>query len=326
MPADRPAVAGERWDAVVVGGGPAGLAAATWLARYRRRTLVVDAGDHRNKAVTRTHGYLTRDGASPRELLDAAREQLAEYPNVELVADDVTSITGSIGEFSVNTASGESHGALRVVLACGVVDAMPDVEGVGEHYGESLFHCPSCDGFDARDRDVVVLGWGEHVVGFALGLLDWARSVTLVTDGHTFEGDTDARQSLARHGILVIEEGADALLGARGDLQGVRLRGGTVLPAQLTFFSIAHEPRNQLAVALGCRVSEEGCVLVDAHGQTTVAGVYGAGDLVPGYQLVQVAAAKGTTAGVGAAESLRGERPLPDQPGRAPDVEAELEQ
>ena len=326
MPADRTALPGERWGAVVVGGGPAGLAAATWLARYRRRTLVVDAGDHRNKAVTRTHGYLTRDGASPAELLESAREQLAAYPNVEIVRDEVTAITGSIGGFEVSTASGARHGALRVVLACGVVDELPDVEGAQDHYGESLFHCPSCDGFDGRDRDVVVLGWSEHVCGFALGLLDWARSVTLVTDGHTFEGDDSSRAALARHEIAVVEEGASALEGGRGDLTGVRLASGALLPAQLAFFSIAHHPRNDLATSLGCELAEEGCVRVDEHGQTTVPGVYAAGDLVPGYQLVQVAAAKGTTAGVGAAQSLRGEPALPGEPERAPAVEDELDE
>lgn len=310
----------------MVGGGPAGLAAATWLGRYRRRTLLIDAGDHRNKAVTRTHGYLTRDGAAPSELLESARSQLAQYPNVELVADEVDAVTGEIGAFTVTTSSGASHGALRVVLACGVVDEMPEVDGVDVHYGESLFHCPSCDGFEGRDRDVVVLGWSEHVCGFALGLLDWSRSITLVTDGRRYEGDDDTLASLHRHGIAVVEEPAVALEGTRGDLTGVRLGSGTVLPAQLVFFSIAHHPRNQLATSLGCDVTGEGCVIVDEHGQTTVPGVYGAGDLVPGYQLVQVAAAKGTTAGVGAAQSLRGEAPLPGEPERAPDVEIELDE
>lgn len=293
-----------RWDAIVVGGGPAGLAAATWLARYRRRTLVIDAGEHRNQHVSHTHGYLTRDVATPRELLDAARTDLRSYAEVELSSGTVTAIHGSSGRFRVET-DGPTHHARRIVLATGVVDVLPEVENVMEHYGESLFHCPSCDGYEARDRDVVVLGWSEHVCGFALSLLDWASSVTLVTDGHRFEGDHDQRELLAVNGVTVLEQRAAALIGARGDLQAVRLSDGTDVKSQLAFFSIAHEVRNQLAHSLGCRLSEEGCVLVDEHGETSVAGVFAAGDLVPGYQLVQVAAAKGTTAGLGCAESLR---------------------
>src|SRR5688572_17515103 len=202
----------EGWDAIVVGGGPAGLAAATWLARYRRRTLVIDAGDHRNKHVTHTHGYLTRDDASPPELLATARADLAAYDEVELTAGNVTAISGSIGRFRVET-DGSTHQARRIVLATGVVDVLPEVDGVMEHYGESLFHCPSCDGYEARDRDVVVLGWSEHVCGFALTLLNWASSVTLVTDGHRFEGDHDQRALLAVNGITVVEQGAAELIG-----------------------------------------------------------------------------------------------------------------
>jgi thioredoxin reductase len=295
----------QRFDAIVVGGGPAGLAAATWLARYRRRTLVIDAGEHRNRMVTRTHGYLTRDGAAPRELLETACADLDEYDHIERVSARVTDITGSIGRFRVTTDDGETHRARRIVLATGVVDELPKVGGVDEHYGESLFHCPSCDGFEARDRDIVVLGWNEHVCGFALTLLDWARSITLVTDGHRFEGDNDQRELLAVNGITVVEQGARELVGTRGDLRAVRLADGSDVPAQLVFFSIAHHVRNELARSLGCELADAGCVQVDEHGGTTVPGVFAAGDLVPGYQLVQVAAAKGTTAAIGCAESLR---------------------
>jgi thioredoxin reductase len=298
----------EVWDAVVVGGGPAGLAAATWLARYRHRTLLVDAGEHRNKDVDRTHGYLTRDGASPGELLEEACADLDGYAEVERRSGTVDAIAGESGGFVVTIGDDDVH-ARRIVLATGVVDELPKVDGVDEHYGADLFHCPSCDGYEARDRDVVVLGWSEHVVGFALTLLDWARSVTLVTDGHRFEGDDEHRAALARHDIAVVEIGATALVGHRGALEGVDLADGRRLRAQLAFFSIAHHPRNRLATALGCRITEEGCIVVDEHGTTTVPGVYAAGDVIPGPQLVQVAAAKGTVAGLGCAESLRLDRP-----------------
>lgn len=307
----------------MIGGGPAGLGAATWLARYRRRTLVIDGGDHRNKLVGTTHGYLTRDGVPPRELLDAARSDLQQYADVDLLHGEVRAVRGTLGHFEVVT-DDVTHRALRVVLATGVVDELPRVGNVLEHYGESLFHCPSCDGYEGRDRDVVVLGWSEHVVGFALTLLDWSRSITLVTDGHTFEGDAEHRDALARNGIALVEQAATDLLGRRRDLAAVRLADGTELRCQLAFFSIAHHPRNQLALDLGCRTTPEGCIWVDEHGQTSVPGVYAAGDVVPGFQLVQVAAAKGATAGVGCAVSLRDEPPLPGGPERAPDLDEEL--
>lgn len=319
-PVGRP----EAWDAVVVGGGPAGLAAATWLGRYRRRTLVFDHGQHRNRAVEQAHGYLTMDPASPAELLERARAGVARYDGVELRSLEVTAVRGEAGRFAVDAADGSCVEALRIVLATGVRDVKPAITGFDEHYGADVFHCPSCDGLEAEERDVVALGWSEDIAGFALELLDWAATVTVVTDGRRFEGDEARREALARHGVRVLEEEATSFVGGRGDLRAVRLAGGEELPCSLAFFSIDHRPRSPVALALGCEHSDEGCLLVDEHGETSVPGVYAAGDITPGLQLLQVATAKGTTAGVGCARSLRREPPLPGAPHRAPVVEREL--
>ena len=237
----------------------------------------------------------------------------------------MTAIRGEEGRFAVDLADGTCVEAKRVVLATGVRDVFPDVDGFHEHYGASVFHCPSCDGLEAEDRHVVALGWSPDVAGFALELLDWAASVTVVTDGHRFEGDHERRQALTRNGIRLVEDAAASFEGTRGDLRGVRLAGGEELACSLAFFSIDHRPRAPLAEALGCERSDEGCLIVDDDGETTVAGVYAAGDITPGYQLIQVAAAKGTTAGVACATSLRREPPSPGGPRRAPDVGGELD-
>lgn len=312
------------WDAVVIGGGPAGLAAATWLGRYRRRTLVLDHGEYRNRAVELSHGYLTMDPSSPSELLDAARRGVDRYATVERREAEVTGIRGDIGGFTVELVDGSSVESMRVVLATGVRDVKPSIEDFDEHYGASVFHCPSCDGLEAEGHDVVALGWSEEIAGFALELLDWAGTVTVVTDGHRFEGDVEQRAALTRNGIRLVEDEAKAFIGTRGDLRAVRLSGGESLPCSLAFFSIDHRPRSPLADALGCTYTGAGCVQVDESGETTVPGVYAAGDITPGYQLIQVATAKGTTAGVGCALSLRREPPLPGAPERAPVVEEEL--
>lgn len=314
----------EIWDVAVVGGGMSGLAAATWLGRYRRRTVVFDHGQNRNRSVDQAHGYLGLDPASPSEILDAARAGVDRYPDVVQRSLEVVQVRGELGSFEVDGVDGSCTRALRVVLATGVRDVKPEIEGFDEHYGASVFHCPSCDGLEAGDRHIVSLGWSEDIAGFALELLDWAASVTVVTDGHRFEGDEQRRDALARHGIRLVERGARAFVGTRGDLQAVRLADGEEIPCSMAFFSIAHKPRSPLAEALGCEVDDDGSLVVDAHGETTVPGVYAAGDITPGYQLLQVAAAKGTTAGVGCARSLRREPPLPGAPRRAPVVEEEL--
>lgn len=306
-------------DAVVVGGGAAGLAAATWLARYRRSVLVVDSGDYRSAAVERSHGYLGRDPQSPMDLLARGREELLAYPTAGIWQAEVDAVARrDDGLLTVTSTHGEVL-AHRVVLACGVVDAKPAIDGIDEHYGASVFHCPACDGYEARDRDVIALGWDRRLVGFASTLLNWARSVTIVTAGRSFEGDEDCRAVLAGNGIPVLEHAAAGLVGTRGDLTGVLLEDGTLLPASLVFFSVAHRPRTGLAVSLGCELDDEGYVMVDGEGATSVEGVFAAGDLTPGLQLVQVAAASGAVAGVGCAQSFFGERGAPTSPEPAPD-------
>jgi thioredoxin reductase len=306
-------------DAVVVGGGPAGLAAALWLGRYRRSVVVVDSQDYRSARVEHSHGYLGRDPQTPAELMARGREELLAYPTASVRHSSVTAIgRREDGLFDVSLDDG-SLVAHRIVLATGVKDAFPAVTGFDEHYGASAFHCPACDGYEARDCDVVALGWDAHLVGFASTLLNWAKSVTVVTDGHRFEGDEACRQTLADNQIELIEQDAVEFVGSRGNLESVLLRDGRCLPASLVFFSLRHTPQVGLAESLGCRLDDDGYVSVDRSGETTVAGVYAAGDLTPQLQLVQVAAASGAVAGVGAAQSFFGKSGAPTSPEPGPD-------
>jgi thioredoxin reductase len=306
------------WDVIVVGGGPAGLAAATWLGRYRRRTLLLDDGTYRNRWTESSHGYLGSDPSTPDDLRDRALDGLAAYPEVVRRAARVDGAARSGDGGFVLQIDGREERARRLVLATGVVDEFPDIEGFFEHYGASIFHCPSCDGFEARDRDVVCIGWDEHVPGFALSLLDWARSVTVVTDGRRFDADEEDRSRLVAAGIDVVQRTCVGFEGERGSLRGLRFEDGATISCDLAFFSIAHHPNTELAVQLGCELTDEGCLQVDEACRTSVDGVYGAGDLTPGIQLVQVAAAKGAIAGVECARAFHGERGAPASPTPAP--------
>jgi thioredoxin reductase len=293
------------------------------LGRYRRRTVVVDNAKQRNLPAVASHGYLTRDGCSPGEFIDTARAEADAYETVELVGADITELhadgpafTARLGTRTVRTR--------RVVLATGVEDVHPDIPGFGELYGRSIFHCSCCDGFESRGMDVVAIGWGEHSAGYALDLLDWGANVVLITNGNSFEGDSTVREVLARHDIEVVEERVEELLADGDGMKAVRVASGRVIDAQRAFFSIEHKPRNGLAQRLGCTLDDMGYIEVGEHGETSVEGVYAAGDVTPGEQLVQAAAAEGAIAGIACAMSLRGEpspAPVPD-PG--PDPEEEL--
>lgn len=290
-------------DVLVVGGGPAGLSAATWLGRYRRSAVVVDDGRPRNRWTTATHGYLGADPVDPKELIGRARRDVARYPAVRLVTGRVHAVRADDDGFTADV-DGQPCRFRRVILANGVADRFPDVDGFFDHYGTSVFHCPSCDGFEARDRPVAVLGWDRHVAGFAAELSEWASAVTVVTDGRRFDAEKEQRDLLAGLGVDVVEDGAARLVGDKGDLRAVELHGGAEVPAEMVFFSIAHDRKDALADPLGCERNDEACLVVDADQRTTVDGVYAAGDITPGPQLVQVAAAKGTIAGIACAMSL----------------------
>ncbi len=284
----------------------------------------MDAGERRNRWVEQTHGYLGLDPVEPRVLTDRAMEALLRYPTAEVVSGHAhAAARNDDGTFTLEVDDGSQLVGRRLVLATGVEDQFPEVEGFFDHYGESVFHCPTCDGYEARDCHVVVFGWSEHVAGFALTLLDWAADVTVVTDGSRFEGDDACRAGLDRHGVAVLEDDAVALHGRRGDLRGVELHSGSTIPCELAFFSISHRPRIDLAAMLGCELTSEHCIVVADKGQPTVGGVYAAGDVTPGLQLVQVGAAEGAVAGVNCALSLRGEGPGPGAPPPAPDAEDE---
>jgi thioredoxin reductase len=313
-------------DAVIVGGGPAGLAAAGWLGRYRRSTLLIDADEGRNRWADHLHGVPGNDMAAPEELRAAAREEVQRYPDVTLRAARVRAVRrDDDGMFTVEL-DGEEVRTRRLVLATGVRDVFPDVEGFFTHYGCDAHHCPTCDGYEARDRTVAVIGWQRHVAGFAVNLLDWATEVRIVTDGRALECEDEVREALDAHGVEVIEDTVTEMVGPRGALEGLRLAGGGLVRARMAFFSIDHQPVTDLAEQLGCALDDDGYVTVDEECCTTVPGVYAAGDLTPGLQLIPVAVGAGTIAGVACAISLQGEPPLDGHAAPAPDPEAVLGQ
>jgi thioredoxin reductase len=286
------------WDTIIVGGGPAGLAAALTLGRCRRRVFLADAGQPRNRASEHLHAFLTRDGIAPREFLRIGREQLGQYADVRLEHGEVVGARRDGEGFAVELADGARERGRTLLLATGVVDHVPPIAGIEPLYGRSVHHCPYCDGWEWRDRPLAVYGRGDAKgAGLALMMRLWSPDVVLLTDGPAALSD-DERRRLAAHGVRVIEDPVARLEGTDGRLERVVFGAGGTLDRCALFFNTGQHQRSPLAEALGCSFDDQGGVQAEDHGATGVPGVYVAGDSSRDVQLVAVAAAEGVMAAV----------------------------
>ncbi|MGW3629904.1 NAD(P)/FAD-dependent oxidoreductase [Streptomyces sp. NPDC005122] len=302
----------DTYEAVVVGGGAAGLSAALVLGRARRRTLVVDAGEPRNAPAAHLQGYLTRDGVPPAEFLAQGREEIARY-GVELVRDRAVDVirTGS-GEFRVTLASGRTAYARRLVLATGLADELPTVPGVAERFGRDVLHCPYCHGWEVRDEAFGVLASTPMGVHQALMVSQWSKDVTLfLHEVAEEELSRDDRRRLAAAGVAVVPGEVAALVVEEDRLTGIRLTDGSAHARSVLFVAPRAVPRNGLFERLGAELRETPFgtyPVVDETGLTSVPGVWAAGNAAGFAEQVVNAA----SAGYRAAATLNGELLLAD--------------
>lgn len=283
------------FDAIVVGAGPAGLNAALILGRCRRRVLVCDTGAPRNAASHALHGFLSRDGVPPGELLRLGREQLTRYETVTVRSVEVTDARTHDGGFEVSLGEGRLTHCRKLLLATGVTDVLPALDGFADLYGCSAFHCPYCDGWEVRDQPIAIYGKGERGLGLALELTAWSADLVLCTDGPS-ELSEEHRKRLRRHGITVREERIARLDGEQGLLSRIVFATGDSLPRRAVFFSTGERQRSALAARLGCRFTDKGAVDTGDYETTNVPGLYVAGDASRLVQLAIVAAAEGAEA------------------------------
>jgi thioredoxin reductase len=286
----------QTFDVVIVGAGPAGLSAALILGRCSRSVLVCDTARPRNAASLALHGYLTRDGIPPNEFLALGRSDLAKYDTVRLTAVGASAAEcGADGRFKVTLENGEVVIARKLLLATGVVDHLPEIDGICELYGRSVFHCPYCDGWELRDQPIAVYGQGERALGLALELTAWSRDLVLCTDGPS-ELDAEGLAKLERNGIAVREDRVTGLEGRDGILERVVFEHGEPLPRRAMFFTTGQAQQSELATNLGCTMNDKGTVATGKYETTHLPGLFVAGDASRAVQWVIVAAAEGAEA------------------------------
>lgn len=288
------------YDAVVVGGGPAGLSAALTMGRACRRTLLVDAGPGRNAPADAVHGFLGQDGTPPAELRRIGRAQLAPY-DVDLYDGRVTAAQKCDDRFELEI-DGKLVRCRSLILATGIVDGMPPIEGAQKWWGRGLYLCPYCHGWEIRNRPWAFLSPAAETVDRGTMLLGWTKDLTYLTGGED-RLTPEVTAWLTAHDIPIRTAAIARLDGDGAEFAGVTFVDGQRLDCAAVFCSSRFSQPSPLAVKLGCEVETTGhiagTVKTDLHGVTSIAGLYIAGDAASsGAMSVASAASEGMMAAV----------------------------
>jgi thioredoxin reductase len=292
-------------EVAVVGGGPAGLAAALVLGRMGRRVVVFDADEPAHAVSEGVHGFFGHDGTPPLELRRLAREQLRPYGSVTLRMVAVDRVKPTAGGFAV-LAAGTTTEAGVVLLCTGARYEPPSLEGAADFWARGVYDCPYCHGWEVRDQPLAA--YGLDAVGYALLLTSLSADVVLLTDGQPVaHGDAAA---LRAAGVVVRADSVNRLEGAHGRLARVVFADGST-DERVGVFLMPNLVRSAFAAELGCKLDASGAVVTDEDGRTSVPGVFAAGDVAAGKKAVVIAAAAGSRAAYAINVGLaRGKLPL----------------
>ncbi len=292
------------FEVIVVGGSYAGLSAAMQLARARRKVLIVDAGQPRNRFAGASHGFFGQDGHQPEAMISAARDQVLAYPTMRFIQGEAVEASRDGEAFAITLRDGNSHTGSRIVVATGVRDELPSLPGLAERWGVSVLHCPFCHGYEYAGRQLGVLAT-MPMIHQAMLLPDWGPT-TFFTNG-VFDPDEEQAADLARRQVTVESTPVTALVGDGLALSGVRLADGRVVPIDALFVAPRARLVSSLAEQLGCAL-EDGplgpVIAVDDGKRTSVPGVFAAGDAANRMQNATLASASGVMAGAAAYQSL----------------------
>lgn len=300
------------YDVAIVGGGPAGLSAALWLARYCHSVVLVDSGDPRNWETRGINGFLGAHAIRSPELRERGREQ-AEKFGAKLIDAEVTTAERIAAEhFRLHLKSRVTIDAKRILLAIGIRDVWPKIPGLDECYGETVHVCPDCDGYETRDKKTVVVGVGKKAVGMALALTTWTDKIVICTNGEAANIRKEKMNKLQALNIPVLTESIVCIRHERGEIRCVELEGGKQLDCERLYFAIGQYPADDIGAQLRCDRDENGLIMVNDSNHTSVRNVFAAGDIVPGPQLTITAAAGGAVAAIAIHHSLVPEGRRPD--------------
>lgn len=284
-------------DCIIVGGGPAGLNAAVVLGRCRRKVLLFDTAQYRNRYSHGMHNYLTRDDILPMEFIKICHQEIKKYGIGYIPKKVVRARKNDEGVFVVRDEEGTVYYAKKLLIATGLSDTLPEVEGFSEMYGKSIHHCPYCDGWEVRDKKLGVYARNKEGWELALNLKAWSEDVTLFTDGKN-KVKPFQKELLDANNIEVIKWSIARLKGTDGKLEAIIFKNGEERLCEALFFVNGYTQQCDIAETFDCEISNKGVVMTNRFQQTQTPGLFIAGDADKDMHFVVVAAAEGAKAGV----------------------------
>ncbi len=292
-------------DVVIIGGSFAGISAATQLVRAQRKVTVIDAGKPRNRFTDHSHGFLGLDGYSPSAIKEKTWQQLQAYESVTIIEDKVIDINKEVQGFSVKINNGETIACKKIILATGLKDELPDIKGVKARWGKTVIHCPYCHGYELRNRSLGVIATGPMSLHQAGMIPDWG--VTTYFSQGEYLPDPEQKLFLQQRGVSFEDTPVVEVLGDNLDVFAVKLADGRIIAVGGLYVGPKTHMASPFAELLGCEFTDGamGAVVVtDDFKQTTVAGVFAAGDIANPMQNATFASASGVMAGIGVHKQL----------------------
>lgn len=293
----------KQFDVIIIGGSYSGLAAGMALGRALKAVLIIDSGKPCNAQTPHSHNFLTQDGSTPKDISTIAKRQVAQYSNVSFYNGLATSGSKIEDGFEITTNSGEKFHASKLIFATGIKDIMPNIEGFAESWGISAIHCPYCHGYEVRDTKTGILGNGDFAYELSKMISNWAKDLTIYTNGKSTL-TTEQVQKLLSHNIKIVEKEIKKLNHIEGQIQNIVFNDNTVLPLTALYSPRPFVQHCSIPESLGCTLTEEGFIKVNSLQETSVEGIYAAGDNTTRMRTVANAVAMGTTAGMSASKKL----------------------
>lgn len=286
----------KEFDVIIIGGSYAGLSAAMALGRALRKVLVVDSGKPCNIQTPHSHNFLTQDGKTPREISSLAREQVAKYPTVTFLND--VAVNGHKTEigFEIQSSSGDTFKSQKLILATGIADTAPNIQGFSECWGISILHCPYCHGYEVKNEKTGILANGDVAFEFSKMIYNWTKDLTLFTNGRSTMTN-DQTEKLSEYNVKIVETEIERFEHNNGTIQNLMLKDNSKVAVKAIYAKIPFVQHSNIPAALGCELTEQGHIKVDMLQKTSVPGVFACGDNASPMRSVASAVSSGSVAG-----------------------------